>query len=284
MVTNDRIVTKTEIMESLAALGVVSGDIVLVHSSFKSLGFIEGGADTVIGAFEDLIGPSGTLVFPTLCQQEFKRSYETWHMDKQSDVGYLTNYFRKLPDAYRSDQATHSVAARGKYGRFLTETHGHTHKRFGNMGDTPFSADSPWAKMYHMDGKIVMFGVDALYITFRHFAEYVFIERCLSSIRFHPEYESMKNRLESFTSPGVWPHVCNEWLFARLLERGLSKQVDCGSGKLLCVDARLFVDAALWCMEHRVRGIFWREDISDLDLWFADLERMQKEIVEDTIK
>ena len=152
-------ITKKDITKCLNELGIQKGDTVLVHSSFKSLGEVDGGAETVIAGFEDAIGSEGTLVLPTFCQKEFSKAYETWHLDKHSDTGYLTNYFRKREGSIRSDQATHSVAASGKLAAELTKTHGHTHKRFGNMGDTPFSADSPWEKMYNLNAKIVLLGV-----------------------------------------------------------------------------------------------------------------------------
>ena len=89
------VVTKYDIIDAAQQAGLQSGDTVIIHSSFKSLGEVEGGAETVIQGFLDVIGEGGTLVFPTFCQKDFEHSYETWHIDKPSDVGYLTNYFRK---------------------------------------------------------------------------------------------------------------------------------------------------------------------------------------------
>lgn len=66
----------------------------MVHSSLKSLGYVEGGADTVIQAFLDTIEESGTLVMPTLIQKDFANAYKTWYLDKPSDVGYITEVFR----------------------------------------------------------------------------------------------------------------------------------------------------------------------------------------------
>ena len=182
------IVTRQDIQKTVEELGIKSGDMVIVHSSFKSLGYVEGGAEAVVGGFLDVLGEEGTLVFPTLIQKDFENAYKTWHLDKESDVGYLTNYFRKREGSYRSDQATHSVAACGKLAKYLTETHGHTHKRFGDCGDTPFSDDSPWAKMYKNNTKVVLLGVPDSKVTFRHYAEYLFIEECLKSIEDHPQY------------------------------------------------------------------------------------------------
>ena len=95
-------VNKDAIIKSLQELGIQKGDMVIVHSSFKSMGYVEGGAETVISAFLDVIGAEGTLVFPTLVQKDFENAYETWHMDKPSDVGYLTEYFRKREGSLRS--------------------------------------------------------------------------------------------------------------------------------------------------------------------------------------
>ena len=271
-------VTQKDITRSVCALGIQKGDIVLVHSSFKSMGQVEGGAEAVISGFLDAIGVEGTLVFPTFCQKNFERAYETWHLDKESDVGYLTNYFRKRPGSMRSDQATHSVAACGQYAQELTKTHGHTHKRFGNMGDTPFSADSPWEKMYKMGAKVVLLGVNAMKTTFRHYAEYVYIEECLNSIQNHPDYENMKDKLWHFGHKGVWPHLNNQVLYERLEEKGLTRQSRCGDAVLLSFSSADFVDLALDALRQYDESVLWRaDDVWDTDAWIAwtnDLRRI----------
>lgn len=238
-------VYKDTIIKSLQDLGIKQGDTVIVHSSFKSMGFVDGGAETVISAFLDVIGEEGTLVFPTLVQKDFENAYKTWHMDKPSDVGYLTEYFRKREGSLRSDQATHSVAACGKYAAYLTETHGHTHKRFGDMGDTPFSADSPWQKMYEMDAKTVLLGVDERKITFRHLAEYMYIEECLDSISHIPEKrQEMEDGLEHFChQPGAWPHVYAVRVFNEMKKEGIViPQTTCGDATVTAISSKFLVD------------------------------------------
>lgn len=278
---NKTIVNQSDIKQAVEALGIVSGDTVIVHSSFKSMGYVEGGAEAVVKGYLDVLGKEGTLVFPTLIQKDFEKAYETWHLDKDSDVGYLTNYFRKREGSYRSDQATHSVAACGKYARYLTETHGHTHKRFGNMGDTPFSADSPWEKMYLMDAKIVLLGVPYTKITFRHYAEYIFIEKCLKSIEEHPDYERMKEKLWKFGKPGVWPHVYNIWVAEQLDKQGVITVSKCGNAEFKCIPVKLFVDFVLKKLEEGCPDVLWKNDrFWDTDAyiaWYQRLLEMQKE-------
>ena len=58
--------TKAEIVDGLSKLGVKAGDILMVHSALSSLGWVEGGADTVIDALIEAVGPGGTIAMPTL--------------------------------------------------------------------------------------------------------------------------------------------------------------------------------------------------------------------------
>ena len=46
-------------------LGLEKGDVVLVHSSYKSFGGVEGGPQTVIDALLSILGEEGTLIVPT---------------------------------------------------------------------------------------------------------------------------------------------------------------------------------------------------------------------------
>ena len=70
-------VSRQDVKIAAAEAGIKKGDILLVHSSFKSMGEVDGGAESVIGGFLDAIGEEGTLVFPTLCQEDFLNSYKT---------------------------------------------------------------------------------------------------------------------------------------------------------------------------------------------------------------
>ena len=52
-------VTRDNIVSGLRKLGLGSGDLVTMHSSLKSLGHVEGGAQTVIEALIETVGPQG---------------------------------------------------------------------------------------------------------------------------------------------------------------------------------------------------------------------------------
>ena len=61
-------ITRQVLVDDLKRLGVRDGDCVMLHSSLSSLGLVEGGADTVVEAFLDAMGPQGTLLTPAFTQ------------------------------------------------------------------------------------------------------------------------------------------------------------------------------------------------------------------------
>lgn len=239
-------VTRKDFSDAIRRLGVVPGDICLFHSSFKSLGPVEGGAESIIGGFEDVLGAEGTLVAPTLVSSDFENSYKTWHLDKPSEVGYLPEYFRKQPGVLRSDQATHSVAARGKLAEELTRDHGAFGLHLCPFGETAFADSSPWVKMYERHAKVVFLGVTMKYNTFKHVIEGRYTEELLAAI---PDPEKRKKMQDGLWTFGHWEGV---WLFydsvkmqEHLKNLGLVSETTCGNATLYCVDTTLASDAAL---------------------------------------
>ncbi|MBE5743936.1 MAG: AAC(3) family N-acetyltransferase [Clostridiales bacterium] len=164
-------VTKQDIIKSFKELGIETTDTLLVHSSLKSLGTVDGGAQTVIDALMEVV-KDGTLVFPTLRQRNFQDAYKDWDVNTTpSDVGLITETFRKMEGTLRSNQETHSVAAIGKHAKYLTEAHSQGKPRYGSFGDYAFGHSSPWERMYELKAKVVFIGVSMLYNTFKHYTE-----------------------------------------------------------------------------------------------------------------
>ena len=276
-------VTKHDMQSAMERLGVKPGDSLIVHSSFKSLGALENGADTVVSGIQAALGENGTLMFPTLCQNDWEHVYENWHPDAPSDVGYLTNYFRKLPGALRSNQATHSVAAIGRDAVYFTETHGVTGLRHGIFGDTCFSADSPWEKMYERNTKVLFIGCSIHNCTLRHLAEYQHMEECLHRAEKSPQYEDLYTRVwcyERWNERGAWWHIRSEYIRDLLEEQGKLHSTQCGDASLLLVSTRDFVDEAHRIMQQRdQRGFYigsgvYPKDVQDTLEWMAEIDRL----------
>lgn len=56
--------TVASIGHDLRQLGVEAGDVLVVHSSLRSLGWVAGGAAAVVDALLDVVGPEGTVSMP----------------------------------------------------------------------------------------------------------------------------------------------------------------------------------------------------------------------------
>ena len=56
--------TKADLKHDLAAMGLTGNETILIHSSMKSIGPVEGGADTVLDAWMEFFA-EGLLLLPT---------------------------------------------------------------------------------------------------------------------------------------------------------------------------------------------------------------------------
>ena len=172
--------TAAQLCDDLKALGVEVGDILFVHSSFKSLGMVQGGAGTVIAAFENALGADGLLLMPSFNligdREQRVRSWDT--KETESSVGWLTEYFRMMPGTHRSDHYSHSVAARGQDAKNFVSDHLSEEGRASPWDRSPwgktYGTNSPMIRAYEKNGKILMLGVDYQSSTYIHVVEVMF--------------------------------------------------------------------------------------------------------------
>jgi aminoglycoside 3-N-acetyltransferase len=143
-------VKSSDILKALRSAGIKPGDNIVVHSSLRSLGYVEGGAEAVIRALREAISPGGTLMMPT-----FTFSLAIWKMPpferdlSPSRVGKITEVFRLTPGTLRSEHPTHSVAASGPLAAELIA---------GHLDSTPLGRGSPFDKLRLRGGTILMLG------------------------------------------------------------------------------------------------------------------------------
>ncbi|MBQ6823394.1 MAG: AAC(3) family N-acetyltransferase [Clostridia bacterium] len=240
-------INQKDIAEALGRLGVKRGDTCVFHSSYKSLGPVEGGAAAVIQGFEAALGAEGTLVAPTLCSKDFFECYNNWHLNKPSEVGYLTEFFRQQAGVLRSDQATHSVAARGRLAYDLTHEHTAYGPHLCPFGEYAFADSSPWMKMHRQNAKVVFVGVSMKYHTMKHMVESAFAEHLLAQMPDPALRAAQKAKLQTFKNrwEGVWLYYNGEAMQQYLEEQGLVAKNRCGEATLLCISAKEANDAAL---------------------------------------
>jgi aminoglycoside 3-N-acetyltransferase len=156
--------TKDELVAAFKGSGLKDGDTVLVHSSLRLLGKVEGGADTVIDALLETVGAAGTIAVPTHTWSTVYWEQPVFHQTlSPSIVGTLTNIFRNRSGAVRSLHPTHSIAAIGAKAKELVSDH--------ERDNTPCSPTSPYGKLITWKGKILLIGVGLDRCTFFHCVE-----------------------------------------------------------------------------------------------------------------
>ena len=157
--TATRALSRRDVTAGLAKLGLGPGDHVLVHAALSSFGWVRGGADTVIDALLESVGPDGTILVPTFGGQDAvfdpKRSETT--------LGAIPRTFWKRGDAVRSRHPLASVAAIGKRAAWFVEGH--------EKARTAHGEGTPYYKLYQREGKVLLLGVDQDRSTFLHAAE-----------------------------------------------------------------------------------------------------------------
>jgi aminoglycoside 3-N-acetyltransferase len=160
----------------LQQLGIVSGDVLWIHSSLRAIGPVAGGADAVIGALLASVGPGGSVLMPVFNLVPRARRAETWrYPDTPSTTGYLTERFRLWPGTVRSDHYSHSVAAWGARSEWFVSGHrdqlGPTSPWDLQPWGRTFGSESPFMRLYQSGAKVLMLGVDYNSATFKHLIE-----------------------------------------------------------------------------------------------------------------
>ncbi|WP_239617773.1 aminoglycoside N(3)-acetyltransferase [Cohnella mopanensis] len=179
---NTIILTKEQLIEQFSNCGVSKGQTIFVHTSLSSIGFIVGGAETLIRSLLEIVGEEGTLMMPSQTWKNLDPSTgvhweepeEWWPIirehwpayDKEVTpaigMGVVAEMFRKWPGAKRSDHPARSVAAVGKHAEYLTQEHD-----LSNI----FGKNSPVDKLYELDGYVLLIGVGYDKNTSLHLAE-----------------------------------------------------------------------------------------------------------------
>lgn len=157
-------VRREEIADGLRELGLRAGDGIIMHSSLSSFGYVEGGAEAVIAALEDVITEEGTLLMPSF------NHGEPWGKDPEAVFdplltptknGKVADTFWRQPGVKRSWNPTHPYAAWGKRASYTR-----WHHRTLTMGP-----DSPLGMLWQDGGKCLLVGVGYGPNTFRHVVE-----------------------------------------------------------------------------------------------------------------
>lgn len=175
--------TRESLCRDFRKMGIQEGDILLVHSSLSSLGWVCGGEEAVVLALQDAVGTNGTLVMPTHTSDNTEPSNwqnppvpkEWWPIIRASmpafnpettptaHMGRIPECFRKFPGVLRSNHPIGSFAAWGKHAAALV---------FDYPLEPMFGDLSPIGRLYDRNAKVLLLGVSYDRCTSLHLAEY----------------------------------------------------------------------------------------------------------------
>lgn len=167
------VVTKAGILAGLRSLGVLPGSGLMVHSSLKSFGHVQGGAQAVIEALMEAVTEQGTLLMPSFNHRApFEEGGPGFYDPRETPTsnGAIPDLFWRMPGVWRSLDPTHPFAAWGRHARRYIEFH----HRTLTMGPA-----SPLGLLHADDGFGLLLGVDYHANTFHHVVEMTTGAPCL---------------------------------------------------------------------------------------------------------
>ena len=177
--------TIESLKKDLFHLGVEPEMVLLVHTSLSKIGWINGGAVTLILALQEVLTKEGTLIMPSHSADLSDPKDWTqpavpedwWEIIKETmppfdqthtptyEIGVVPEVFRNFRSVVRSYHPTCSFSAWGKKAEKIIEKHSLDH----GFGDK-----SPLNKIFSLNGHILLIGVTHESNTSLHLAE----EKC----------------------------------------------------------------------------------------------------------
>jgi len=203
----------TLLAEHWHTCGVEQGDILLVHSNITKLLFIiykkygfKATPQTIYDSLLYALGDEGTLVLP-LFNFDFPQTKFFDIRNTPSQMGVLTEMGRNDPKSVRTGHPIYSFSIVGKQ---ATE--------FKNIDNySGYGADSPFAKILELDGKIAIIGLtDQETMTSYHFIE----EQTLVDYRYFKEFNGTYINNKGESTEKVYA------LYVRDLDRGVTTNLN----------------------------------------------------------
>jgi len=247
-------INQTDLIKGFRDLGIQSGMALEVHSSLSSLGYVEGGANTVIEALMATVGNNGVIVMPAFAISELMPLIDE---DKQlgiaeksrilseddfttnNGLGIIANTFRDRSDTILG-KGIFRVTAWGK--------------------DAELHATAGFGRIIDFGGYALLLGVDIYRMSSMHYVEDsqpVWLRQ-----KFAPTAEARAKYPEREWMIGGWIPVNKPWyeIQEKAYQAGIIKDGMVGNAK---------------CMLLRVKPVIelYREALLERPFEFYGLER-----------
>lgn len=256
--------TAGDLARDLAALGVVAGDTVMVHAGLRALGAMIGGADTLLHALLEAVGPDGTLMAYTDWEAPYEAlkdlegrvpaahragipAFDPAASRAIRENGFWPELLRTTPGAVRSASPGPSCAALGARAEWLVVDH---------PLDYGYGPGSPFAKLVEACGKVLMAGAPRDTMTLLHHAEHLADIPGKRVQRYDVPFPDGWRRIEEFDTGNPVVAGLAEDYFATVvtgfLATGHGAVGPLGSGEAVLVPAAEMVAFAVRWLEARV--------------------------------
>ncbi len=249
-------ISSADIADNLAQVGVRSPPALIVHSSVRACLRVAGATvldklETIVEGLSHAVG-AGALVMPTFtysfCNDE---PFEI--AQAPSTVGFLTEYFRCLPDVRRTNDPIFSSAVRGPIPS-------EWEKRLFAISDVDcFGEHSIFSYLREVNASFVFFGVNLEACTFVHYVEQRHGVDYRYKKDFHGVVDDGSRRTPVTASYFVRPLDGSVEVFLRpledsLLAAGWARTITLPGGpQLLVTDARSIESLAVARMQDNPR-------------------------------
>ena len=219
-------ISKKDIIDELKRIGVEPSMELEVHSSLKSFGFVDGGAETVIDALKCVVGTNGSIFMPALrlspdlplLEEDKKngvlRKIKVLSLEeKHSAMGIIADTFRLLQDT-QVGEGTFAISAWGKNADKIST-------------GLEYLIDS--------GGKALLLGVDIYSLTSMHYVENN-MPKDISNMFKSPEMDAIYPPEEWFVENGTTP--VHPWYTIQDMayKKGLIKDGKIGDCKCMFFD------------------------------------------------
>lgn len=249
------VVTKDDLIDVFHKLGIGPGSILEVHSSLSSLGFVVGGAQTVVDALMETVTEAGTLLMPVQTGGNTDPSgWENpplrpslWDAVRESmpaadprvsdlrEMGAVVENFRHREGVMFSSHPCEAYAAWGRYAELLCNR---------QSLHFPLAEESPAARLYELKGDVLMIGTGLDTCTCLHLAEYRSDSRpiviCGSSVKDEAGGTVWKKYLDLEINSSEFSA-----LEPVLLKKGIMREAVLNSCRISCFPAADAIDEAM---------------------------------------
>lgn len=262
--------TKQCLVNQLKEMGLDGTETIMIHSSMKAIGDVDGGADTVVDALMEFF-KDGLLMTPTHTWDQMSEEYHIFDPKTEpACVGIIPNVFRIREGVVRSLHPTHSIAAYGQRAEQYVQGE--------ENATTPCPPGGCWDRLREENAKILLIGVTHIRNTFIHSIEEVYDvqdrltqepttlhivmpDGNLKEVKMYRHFNEKADRQGQVISDNF------DKMKAGFFRTGAAKSVQFGDAECILCDAKKIFEVTGKLLEKEKNCLIERESIPDE--WFV---------------